>query len=120
MALISAEGGGVRFEGKDASLPPFCARQRGTPTLWATSGIMEGEMVLNPTASRPTISPRLLMPVASAASALGKSIAAGAATTTRSDGNVEEHAKNGFAVTSHAFAKPGDYIVRVERANRLG
>ena len=44
----------------------------------------------------------------------------GATATTQSDGNVEPLAKNGFAVTTHAFAKPGDYIVRVERANRLG
>jgi len=44
----------------------------------------------------------------------------GATATTKSDGNVDEHAKNGFAVTRHAFAKPGDYIVRVERTNRLG
>jgi hypothetical protein len=44
----------------------------------------------------------------------------GATATTKSDGNVEPLAKNGFAVTTHAFTKPGDYIVRVERANRLG
>ena len=44
----------------------------------------------------------------------------GATATTKSDGNVDEHAKNGFAVTTHGFAKRGDYIVRVERANRLG
>jgi len=44
----------------------------------------------------------------------------GATATTNSDGNVDEHAKNGFAFTTHAFAKPGDYIVRVERTNRLG
>lgn len=43
----------------------------------------------------------------------------GATATSKSDGNVEEHAKNGFAVVTHAFTKPGDYIVRVERANRL-
>jgi murein DD-endopeptidase MepM/ murein hydrolase activator NlpD len=43
----------------------------------------------------------------------------GATATTKSDGNVEPLAKNGFAVITHAFAKPGDYIVRVERANRL-
>ena len=41
-------------------------------------------------------------------------------TTTKSDGGVEEHAKNGFAITTHAFKKPGDYIVRVERSNHLG
>lgn len=29
-------------------------------------------------------------------------------------------AKDGFAVTEHRFAKPGDYIVRVERANERG
>jgi murein DD-endopeptidase MepM/ murein hydrolase activator NlpD len=44
----------------------------------------------------------------------------GATATTKSDGNIEEHAKNGFAATTHVFSKPGDYIVRVERANRLG
>jgi hypothetical protein len=44
----------------------------------------------------------------------------GSTAATKSDGNVEEHAKNGFAITTHAFSKPGDYIVRVERANQLG
>jgi len=44
----------------------------------------------------------------------------GGTATTQSDGNVKPLAKNGFAVTTHAFAKPGDYIVRVERADRLG
>jgi hypothetical protein len=44
----------------------------------------------------------------------------GATATTKSDGNVVPLAKNGFAVTTHAFTKPGDYIVRVERANHLG
>jgi murein DD-endopeptidase MepM/ murein hydrolase activator NlpD len=44
----------------------------------------------------------------------------GATATTKSDGNIEEHARNGFAVTTHAFTKPGDYLVRVERTNRLG
>ncbi len=44
----------------------------------------------------------------------------GSTATTKSDGGVEEHAKDGFAITTHAFAKPGDYVVRVERANHLG
>ena len=44
----------------------------------------------------------------------------GATGATKSDGNIEEHAKNGFAAIPHIFAKPGDYIVRVERTNRLG
>ena len=44
----------------------------------------------------------------------------GATARTKSDGNVEPLAKDGFAVTTHAFQKPGDYIVRVERVNRLG
>jgi murein DD-endopeptidase MepM/ murein hydrolase activator NlpD len=44
----------------------------------------------------------------------------GATGTTKSDGNIEEHAKNGFASITHSFPKPGDYIVRVERTNRLG
>ncbi len=44
----------------------------------------------------------------------------GATAVTKSDGNVDEHAKNGFAITTHAFAKPGNYIVRVERTSRVG
>ena len=44
----------------------------------------------------------------------------GATGTTKSDGNIKALAKNGFVFTTHAFSKPGDYIVRVERANQLG
>ena len=44
----------------------------------------------------------------------------GGPASTTSDGNVDHLAKHGFAVTTHAFQKPGDYIVRVERANWLG
>ncbi len=39
---------------------------------------------------------------------------------TKSDGNVEKLAPDGYAVTTHRFAKPGDYLVRIERANRDG
>ena len=38
----------------------------------------------------------------------------------KSDGNVEQHAKDGYAVTQHRFAKPGHYLVRVERTNERG
>ncbi len=38
----------------------------------------------------------------------------------KSDGNVEQHAKDGYAVTQHRFAKPGHYLVRVERTNEHG
>jgi murein DD-endopeptidase MepM/ murein hydrolase activator NlpD len=38
----------------------------------------------------------------------------------RSDGNVNMHAPDGYAVTTHAFKRPGDYLVRVERTNRRG
>lgn len=38
----------------------------------------------------------------------------------QSDGNVVQHAKEGYARTVHAFAKPGQYIVSVERTNRHG
>ena len=41
-------------------------------------------------------------------------------TTTKSDGNVKPMAPNGYAVTTHTFAKPGDYLVRVERADAQG
>ena len=44
----------------------------------------------------------------------------GSTAETKSDGDVEEHAKNGFAVITHAFSKPGDYLVRVERSNQRG
>jgi len=38
----------------------------------------------------------------------------------KSDGNVDIHDPNGFAVTDHRYARPGDYIVRVSRTNRRG
>lgn len=40
--------------------------------------------------------------------------------TVKSDGCAEEKNKEGYARTQHVFQKPGDYIVRVERANGRG
>ena len=40
--------------------------------------------------------------------------------TTKSDGNAVPMAKDGYAKITHAFARRGDYIVRVERANERG
>jgi hypothetical protein len=40
--------------------------------------------------------------------------------TVKSDGNVNPLAKDGYAVTQHRFAKPGHYLVRVERTNEHG
>jgi hypothetical protein len=37
-----------------------------------------------------------------------------------SDGNAVQHAPDGYAVTTHAFKNPGDYVVRVERSNTFG
>jgi PKD domain/Peptidase family M23 len=37
-----------------------------------------------------------------------------------SDGNVAIHAKDGYAVTTHAYEKPGVYLVRVQRTDRHG
>jgi len=37
--------------------------------------------------------------------------------TVKSDGNAKALAKDGYAITQHAFAKPGDYIVAVEHTN---
>ena len=37
-----------------------------------------------------------------------------------SDGNQEQHAKEGYAVTRHRFAKPGHYIVTVSRKFATG
>lgn len=42
------------------------------------------------------------------------------AVTVKSDGNVKQLAKDGYAVTSHRFARPGTYIVSVERENEFG
>jgi len=42
---------------------------------------------------------------------------------TRSDGNAGHRADrnpDGYAMTTHSFAKPGDYLVRVERADSRG
>ena len=38
----------------------------------------------------------------------------------RSDGCAEEKAKEGYARTEHVFRQPGDYLVKVERANERG
>jgi murein DD-endopeptidase MepM/ murein hydrolase activator NlpD len=38
----------------------------------------------------------------------------------QSDGNVVPLAKDGYARTVHRFARPGHYLVRVERSNRHG
>ena len=40
--------------------------------------------------------------------------------TVKSDGNAKPLAKEGYAVTQHAFAKAGDYIVTVEHVNARG
>jgi hypothetical protein len=40
--------------------------------------------------------------------------------TVKSDGNANIHDPNGFAITTHQFAKPGDYIVSVRRSNARG
>jgi len=38
----------------------------------------------------------------------------------RSDGNAEVHSPDGYAVTTHSFAEPGDYLVNVRRTNERG
>ena len=44
----------------------------------------------------------------------------GAKAKVHSDGNAKPLAPDGYAVTTHRFAKAGDYIVRVERHNERG
>jgi murein DD-endopeptidase MepM/ murein hydrolase activator NlpD len=39
---------------------------------------------------------------------------------TRSDGNVDAHAADGYASITHRFGSPGDYFVSVERSDRRG
>ena len=43
-----------------------------------------------------------------------------AAVTTKSDGNVNAWAADGYAVTEHAYAAAGDHIVTVQRTNEHG
>ena len=38
----------------------------------------------------------------------------------KSDGNVDPQADNGYAITTHAYTKPGDYLVKVQRARSDG
>lgn len=40
--------------------------------------------------------------------------------TVKSDGNVKPLAKDGYAATQHQFARPGLYLVRVQRTDRSG
>jgi hypothetical protein len=42
------------------------------------------------------------------------------AVAVQSDGNVKPLAKDGYAATVHRYARPGHYLVRVERANAQG
>ena len=39
---------------------------------------------------------------------------------TRSDGNADQHARDGYAVTTHRYASPGRYLVTVSRTNDRG
>lgn len=41
----------------------------------------------------------------------------GSKAATRSDGNVKMHDPNGYAMTRHTYAKPGDYVVSVRRGD---
>ena len=41
----------------------------------------------------------------------------GARAATKSDGNVNMHAKDGYAMVTHLYTRPGDYIVTVHRGN---
>jgi hypothetical protein len=40
--------------------------------------------------------------------------------TVKSDGNTKALAKDGYAISQHAFSKPGDHIVTVEHTNERG
>jgi hypothetical protein len=43
-----------------------------------------------------------------------------APTTVKSDGGVKALARDGYAITTHRFSRPGLYLVRVERENERG
>lgn len=39
---------------------------------------------------------------------------------TKSDGNVKQHAKDGYAIVKHSYRQPGHYLVHVRRRNEHG
>lgn len=39
---------------------------------------------------------------------------------TKSDGNIDQRAKDGYAILTHSYSKPGDYLVHVRRPNEKG
>ena len=45
---------------------------------------------------------------------------AGPSQTTKSDGNVKALAKDGYAILTHRYEKPGCYLVRVQRTSAAG
>ena len=38
----------------------------------------------------------------------------------KSDGNIDPHANDGYAVTQHTYREPGDYLVQVQRKTKSG
>ena len=40
--------------------------------------------------------------------------------TTHSNRHTEQHAKDGYAVITHRYPRPGDYLIRVERTDAQG
>ncbi len=79
------------------------------PTFWPTTGLMPGTEI--------TFKVRTFRATG------GESWDFGDGTpkvSVKSDGNAKALAKDGYAITQHTFAKPGDHIVSVEQTNERG
>lgn len=89
----------------DKNLPPTIH-----PTFWPTTGIKPGDLV--------TFKVRTFR--AQGGESWIFEEASGNWTNVKSDGNAKPLAKDGYAITQHAFAKPGDHLVKVEHTNDRG
>jgi murein DD-endopeptidase MepM/ murein hydrolase activator NlpD len=95
----------VQVMGSDEqNLPPTIH-----PTFWPTTGLKPGTEI--------TFKVRTFRTTG------GETLYFGDGTpkvSVKSDGNAKALAKDGYAITSHAFAKAGDYIVTVDHTNERG
>ena len=88
----------------DKNLPPTIH-----PTFWPTTGIKPGTEI--------TFKVRTFRAIGGETWDFGDGTPK---VSVKSDGNAKALAKDGYAITRHAFAKAGDYLVSVEHTNERG
>jgi murein DD-endopeptidase MepM/ murein hydrolase activator NlpD len=95
----------VQVIGEDEkNLPPTIH-----PTFWPTTGVKTGEEI--------TFKVRTFRTTGGETWDFGDGTPQ---VSVKSDGNAKALAKDGYAITRHRFAKPGDHIVTVEHSNERG